>query len=103
MMLGGCQHAVLMQNGEFPLVRIPMLALDLVNLGSALAPEGELSAQADLSDVLNRHRVNVAAQNVQELASSPPTFVAVAEFSSLTTWARAHCMSPVGNDSKSST
>jgi hypothetical protein len=55
-----------------------------MNLNLVAALYGELRAVADLAHVLNRHRVDVAEQNIQEVASGPAAFVALTELGSLT-------------------
>jgi len=84
MMLGGRQHAVGLEYVQLPLIGVADLSLDLVNLDLVASPYGELRAEADLADVLNRHRVDVSEQNVQELASGPAAFVTLTELGSLT-------------------
>ncbi len=71
-----------------------MLPLDLMDLCFARSPYGELNASADLASFLDRHRVDLALQHVQELASGPSAFVAVAELVGLTTAKRAHSLPP---------
>jgi hypothetical protein len=83
MLSGGGQHAILVQVRYFPLGGASVLALDLVHFDLVPAPEGEFRAQADLANVLNGHRIDLTEQNVQELASGPPTFIALTELGSL--------------------
>ncbi|HCU97518.1 MAG TPA: hypothetical protein DHU96_34350 [Actinobacteria bacterium] len=85
MVLGGRQQAVGLEYVQLPLVGFADLPLDLMNPDLVAAPYGELRAEADLTHVLNRHRVDVAEQNIQEVASGPAAFVTLTELGSLTT------------------
>lgn len=83
MLPSGGQHAVRVQVRKLPLAGSPVLALDLMHFNLVPVPESELRAQANLSDVLDRNGIDVAKQDVEELASGPPAFVPLTELGSL--------------------
>ena len=80
---GRGQHAVPVQVRKLPLVGAPELALDLMHLNLASAPEREFRTQADLSHILDRDGIDLAKEDVQELASGPPALVPFAELGRL--------------------
>ena len=79
----GGQHAVRVQVRKLPLAGTPVLALDLMHFNLVPVPESELRAQADLSGILDRNGIDVAKEDVEELASGPPAFIPLTELGSL--------------------
>lgn len=77
-----------------PTVRVPVLALNLMNLNSRAMAIGKLGTLPQVIDILDLNGLGTPQEYIEEMTDCPGALVSVAELVGFSSWTRTHVNLP---------